>query len=74
MMKLKDYLLQRRVNLLKEEVRENVERLEPTSIFGFERSYLPSGFAFFFFFWSKYLENLSVFLPFIRLEVVRRQC
>lgn len=28
-MKLKDYLLQRRVNLLKEEVRENVERLEP---------------------------------------------
>lgn len=49
MMKLKDYLLQRRVNLLKEEVRENVERLEPTSIFGFERSYLPSGFAFFFF-------------------------
>lgn len=61
MMKLKDYLLQRRVNLLKEEVRENVERLEPTSIFGFERSYLPSGFAFFFFFFGQNILKISVF-------------
>lgn len=74
MMKLKDYLLQRRVNLLKEEVRENVERLEPNEYIWIWEIIPPFWFCLFFFFWSKYLENLSAFLPFIRLEVVRRQC
>lgn len=50
MMKLDDYFLQRIVNLIKEKVRENVERLGTTSIFGFEKSYLPSRYFLLLFF------------------------
>lgn len=50
MMKLDDYFLQKIVNLIKEKVRENVERLGTTSIFGFEKSYLPSRYFLLLFF------------------------
>lgn len=50
MMKLDDYFLQRIVNLIKGKVRENVERLGTTSIFGFEKSYLPSRYFLLLFF------------------------